>query len=189
MYRVMDREVSGGEWRRVVCSRGGKGVVLDVTQDPQLSKEVVLKMYRVMNTLNVMDHVLYEVQRQGRISFYMTSLGEEATHVGSASALEPTDWIYAQYREAGVLMYRGFTLEQFMNQCYSNERDLGKGRQMPVHYGCAALYFQTIGSTLTTQLPHAAGSAYAMKMQGNRRVVVRFLLMFVLLRCSHFFLI
>jgi hypothetical protein len=84
-------------------------------------------MYSVMNTLNVMDHVLYEVQRQGRVSFYMTAFGEEATHVGSAAGLAPSDWIFAQYREAGVLMYRGFSIAQFLNQCYSNERDLGKG--------------------------------------------------------------
>jgi TPP-dependent pyruvate/acetoin dehydrogenase alpha subunit len=64
-------------------------------------------MYKNMVTLNVMDGVLYDAQRQGRISFYMTASGEEATHVGSASVLDPEDVIYAQYREAGVLMWRG----------------------------------------------------------------------------------
>ena len=42
----------------------------------------------------------------------MTSFGEEATHVGSAAALTASDIIYAQYRESGVLLYRGFTLAQ-----------------------------------------------------------------------------
>ena len=128
----------------------------------------------MMNTLSVMDHVLYEVQRQGRVSFYMTSFGEEAMHVGSAAALDPTDWVFAQYREAGVLMWRGFTLANVMNQCYSNERDFGKGRQMPVHYGSSDHYFQTIASTLTTQLPHAAGAAYGLKLLGEsgRRIVM-----------------
>ena len=54
---------------------------------------------------------------------------------------------------AGVLMYRGFTLDQFMNQCYSNVEDGGKGKQMPVHYGSADLSFMTISSPLATQLP------------------------------------
>jgi len=53
----------------------------------------------------------------------------------------------------GVLMYRGFTLEQFINQCYGNKNDNGKGRQMPVHYGSKALNFVTISSTLATQMP------------------------------------
>ena len=73
----------------------------------QVGQELTQKMYKNMVTLNVMDGVLYDAQRQGRISFYMTASGEEATHVGSASVLDPEDVIYAQYREAGVLMWRG----------------------------------------------------------------------------------
>jgi 2-oxoisovalerate dehydrogenase E1 component alpha subunit len=50
-------------------------------------------------------------------------------------------------------MYRGFTLEQFCNQCYSNIEDVGKGRQMPIHYGSRDLSFVTISSPLATQMP------------------------------------
>ena len=57
------------------------------------------------------------------------------------------------YSFSGVLMYRGFTLDQFMNQCYGNYQDVGKGRQMPVHYGSADLRFVTISSPLATQMP------------------------------------
>lgn len=39
---------------------------------------------------------------QGRISFYMTNYGEEGTHVGSAAALDSTDLVFGQYREAGT---------------------------------------------------------------------------------------
>lgn len=39
---------------------------------------------------------------QGRISFYMTNYGEEGTHVGSAAALDDTDLVFGQYREAGM---------------------------------------------------------------------------------------
>jgi hypothetical protein len=44
----------------------------------------------------------------------MTNYGEEATHIGSAAAINNDDVVYAQYREAGVLMYRGFTLDQVL---------------------------------------------------------------------------
>jgi 2-oxoisovalerate dehydrogenase E1 component alpha subunit len=111
-----------------------------------------------------MDTILHNAQRQGRISFYMTHHGEEAIHMGSGSALQPQDYIFAQYREAGLLMWRGFTLEQFCNQCFSNDLDLGKGRQMPVHYGCRALNYQTISSPLGTQITHAVGAAYKFKL-------------------------
>lgn len=50
-------------------------------------------------------------------------------------------------------MYRDYPLELFMAQCYSNVSDLGKGRQMPVHYGCRERHFVTISSPLATQIP------------------------------------
>ena len=50
-------------------------------------------------------------------------------------------------------MYRGFPLDMFMAQCYANADDLGKGRQMPVHYGSKDLNFVTISSPLATQIP------------------------------------
>lgn len=62
-------------------------------------------MYRDMVTLSVMDKIMYESQRQGRISFYMTSTGEEALQIGSAAALTLEDQIYAQYRETGMKLH------------------------------------------------------------------------------------
>ena len=50
-------------------------------------------------------------------------------------------------------MYRGFSLDQFMNQCYGNSHDGGQGKQMPVHYGSSEHSFVTISSPLATQLP------------------------------------
>lgn len=52
-----------------------------------------------------MDDILYESQRQGRISFYMTNYGEEAAQIGSAAALDSKDLIFAQYREAGMYQH------------------------------------------------------------------------------------
>uniref|UniRef100_A0A7E4UZC8 2-oxoisovalerate dehydrogenase subunit alpha n=1 Tax=Panagrellus redivivus TaxID=6233 RepID=A0A7E4UZC8_PANRE len=148
------------------------GEFINPENDPKLPKETAVKMYKDMTKLNTMDKILYDSQRQGRISFYMTNFGEEANHVGSAAALEDTDLIYGQYREAGVLMWRNFPLEQFMHQCYGNAEDYGKGKQMPVHYGSAEHNFVTISSPLTTQMPQAVGSAYAFKRDGSGRVVV-----------------
>ncbi|KAB7506691.1 2-oxoisovalerate dehydrogenase subunit alpha, mitochondrial [Armadillidium nasatum] len=156
VYRVMNR----------------KGEIIDPANDPQLDEEKVVKMYQRMTLLNTMDRILYESQRQGRISFYMTNYGEEGTHIGSAAALHDDDYIFGQYREAGVLMWRGFPLDSFMNQCYGNEDDLGKGRQMPVHYGSQNLNFITISSPLATQMPQAVGCAYAFKRAQSGQCVV-----------------
>jgi 2-oxoisovalerate dehydrogenase E1 component alpha subunit len=54
-------------------------------------------MYRTMTLMPIVDNILYQSQRQGRISFYMQCAGEEATIVGSAAAMMPTDEIFGQY--------------------------------------------------------------------------------------------
>jgi 2-oxoisovalerate dehydrogenase E1 component alpha subunit len=137
-------------------------------EEESYTKNTLLRAHRQMIRLRKMDTILHNAQRQGRISFYMTHHGEEAIHMGSASALSPHDTIFAQYREAGLLMWRGFTLDQFCNQCFSNVLDLGKGRQMPVHYGCRALNYQTVSSPLGTQLTQAVGAAYKFKLDAMK---------------------
>jgi len=149
-----------------------QGKVTSPKHDPKLPKETALKIFSTMVKLSIVDNILYESQRQGRISFYMPSFGEEAATVASAAALDATDEIYAQYREQGALMWRGFTIEQMIDQCYSNEVDLGKGRQMPVHYGSKDIHVQTISSPLATQIPQAAGLAYALKRSGEKRICI-----------------
>ncbi len=53
-----------------------------------------------------------------------------------------------QYREPGVLLWRGFSLNEFANQCFTNNLDYGKGRQMPVHYGSSKLNYPTVSSPI-----------------------------------------
>lgn len=99
---------------------------------------------------------------------------KQGTHMGCAEALQPQDVIFGQYREAGVLLHRGFTFKEFMAQLFANDLDADKGKQMPVHYGSRRLNFQTISSPLATQLPQAAGAAYALKRQRKDAVVCVF---------------
>lgn len=148
------------------------GTVFPGAKEPELSRDTALRMYQSMTFIRVLDERMLAAQRQGRISFYMQCLGEEAATVGSAAALHDEDMIMAQYREQGALRYRGFSLEQFMNQLFSNEKDLGKGRQMPVHYGSRDIHYMTISSPLGTQIPQAAGYAYAQKLRGKSNVTI-----------------
>lgn len=62
----------------------------------QIGKEVAVKMYINMVTLQVMDTIFYEAQRQGRISFYVTQIGEEAINIASAAALNIDDLVFPQ---------------------------------------------------------------------------------------------
>jgi 2-oxoisovalerate dehydrogenase E1 component alpha subunit len=149
-----------------------EGNVIDGAEAPELSKDDALKIYNTMEYIRVLDERMVGAQRQGRISFYLASTGEEAASVASAAALSPDDMIMSQYREQGALAYRGYTTDQFMNQMFSNKADPNKGRQMPIHYGDKALNFMTISSPLGTQIPQASGYAYGQKMSGKDVVTI-----------------
>jgi 2-oxoisovalerate dehydrogenase E1 component alpha subunit len=146
--------------------------VLASEQDPQLPGEAMVRMYEQMTGLCQLDQQLYKAQRMGLISFYLMSYGEEATHFGSAAALHDKDMVYAQYREPGVLLWRGFTLERMVHQCFNNRHDLAHGRQMPVHYGSPEHSFQFISSPLATQMPQGPGYAYGLKQAGSENCVI-----------------
>lgn len=62
----------------------------------QLDEETAVRMYKTMVTLQIMDTIFYEAQRQGRLSFYLTSTGEEAISIATAAALSPDDIILPQ---------------------------------------------------------------------------------------------
>lgn len=141
-------------------------------QTPNLSKQQALKIFQSMTFTRLLDDRMVGAQRQGRISFYLASKGEEAAIVASSAALSSEDMIMSQYREQGTLVYRGYTTDQFMNQMFSNELDPNKGRQMPIHYGDKKLNFMTISSPLGTQIPQAAGYAYGQKMAGQPAITI-----------------
>eukprot|EP00667_Euglena_gracilis_P008851 EG_transcript_8975 len=150
------------------------GAVVAPEHVPQLSDEECRALLRNMLRSNTMDSVMYDAQRQGRVSFHMTQFGEEGAVTACAAALHPEDTVYGQYREAGLLLWRGFSMNDMLAQCVGSIDDRGKGRQMPVHYGSREHHFQTISSPLSTQIPQAAGAGYALRLDQKDRVVCCF---------------
>ncbi len=148
------------------------GTVHPDAEEPDITRDTAEKMLEVMQFIRILDERMVAAQRQGRISFYLASTGEEAAAVASAAALTNDDMIMSQYREQGALAWRGYKTEQFMNQMFSNEKDPNKGRQMPIHYGDKALNFMTISSPLGTQIPQASGYAYGQKMAGKKALTI-----------------
>ncbi|KAI9573554.1 branched-chain alpha-keto acid dehydrogenase E1-alpha subunit [Boletus coccyginus] len=145
----------------------GVGIPIEQAELPDITPEFARKLYENMQLLPTMDNILYNVQRQGKISFYY---GEEATIIGSAAALANDDEVLGQYREMGVLLWRGFGINAAMAQCFGNYEDKsGKGRQMPMHFGSVDHHFYTISSPLGTQIPQAAGVGFALKRDPARR--------------------
>jgi len=122
----------------------------------------------------ILDRRLQMLQRQGRLGFYMTSRGEEATIFGVAMALELADPIFLSYRELGCLLWRRVPLPLLFNQLIGNSQDLCLGRQMPVHYCYREWGIPSISSPVGTQLPHATGFGYAAKLRRTGQVAVAF---------------
>jgi 2-oxoisovalerate dehydrogenase E1 component subunit alpha len=118
----------------------------------------------------VFDRRMWQIQRQGRISFYMEALGEEAVSIAQGMALRPGDMCFPSYRNQGLFMYRGMRLVDMMCQCLSNTRDMCKGRQLPIMYHSAEANIFSISGNLATQYPHAVGWAMASAIKGEDHI-------------------
>lgn len=151
----------------------GKGEPLDKKFEI-LDKETSLKILNNMIKINAFDDYFNSAQRLNVISFYMTCKGEEAAVVSSCAALKDEDSIYPQYREAAALLYRGFSSKDMTNQLTGNHLDLGKGRQMPIHYGSKKLNYQTVSSPLATQIPQASGAGYLFRVKKEDKVCLTY---------------
>ena len=91
------------------------------------------RLFDTMMMVRIVDERMMRIQRQGKLGFYMKSLGEEATHL-SVFPLRDDDWVFPSYREQGAWFWRGYGIENFLNQLFGNCKDPTKGRQMPVHH-------------------------------------------------------
>ena len=134
--------------------------------------DVVIKALKTMIKTRLVDERMIILQRQGTITFAMSSLGEEACAVGSAAALDMGDWMYPQYREAGIMFWRGFSIENYIHHMFGDGKDLILGRQMPNHFGSRELNVVTVSSPIGTKIPHAAGCAYAMLLEKDPHVAI-----------------
>ncbi|MBT8078142.1 MAG: 3-methyl-2-oxobutanoate dehydrogenase (2-methylpropanoyl-transferring) subunit alpha [Gammaproteobacteria bacterium] len=125
---------------------------------------------RWMMLVRAFDRRMWQIQRQGRISFYMESAGEEAVSIAQAVALRPGDMCFPSYRNQGLYLYRGTKLVDMMCQCLSNTRDMCKGRQMPIMYHNRNANVFSISGNLCTQYPHAVGWAMASALKGEDHI-------------------
>jgi pyruvate dehydrogenase E1 component alpha subunit len=135
-----------------------------------LSDAELLSLYRWMVLNRALDERMITLQRQGRIGFYIGSIGEEATVFGCAAAMEERDWIFPCYREHGAALLRGMPLVTFMCDLFGNAGDAMKGRQMPCHEAWRPGRYASISSPIATEIPHAVGAAWAARLKGEDMV-------------------
>src|SRR5215470_9853517 len=138
---------------------------LDAALEPKLSPEDLKRLYRAMVLGRRLDERMLRLQRQGRIGTFAPIKGQEASQIGSAFTLRPTDWMVPSFRETAAMLLRGWPIARILllfagylegGQPAPDQRDL------PVTIPVA------------TQLPHAVGLAYAAQYKEDDAVVMAF---------------
>jgi 2-oxoisovalerate dehydrogenase E1 component alpha subunit len=138
-----------------------------------LGNEDLLSMYRTMVTARLVDEAAFRLNRQGKAPFVVPVSGHEGCQVGTAWPLRRgQDMWVPYYRDVAVVLVAGMTpYEIFLGLFAKAEDPSSGGRQMPSHWGSRRLGILSHSSPIATQVPHAAGVAYAAKYRGEDTVV------------------
>jgi pyruvate dehydrogenase E1 component alpha subunit len=126
---------------------------------------LLVHMYEKMVLLRQFDRRLVALQRSGRIGTYPPLEGQEACQVASILALRPQDWVFPTYRDSGAMLVHGVPMERIL--LYWNGHP--EGCVIP-----DGVNVFPIAVPIATQLPHAAGVAWAAKLQGRDQVALAF---------------
>jgi pyruvate dehydrogenase E1 component alpha subunit len=134
--------------------------------EPPLDDTTVLEGLRWMMLSRTYDARMTSLQRQGLTGTVSPVKGQEAAVVGSALALDPArDWIVPAYRELPALVRHGYPLERLV------ANNMGKVVAGRIPDGVLVLPNQV---ALATQLPHAVGIAWGLKLQRRDGVVMAY---------------
>ncbi len=139
-----------------------------------LDDDRVLAMYEVMLLARKLDERMWVLNRQGKVAFHISGLGQEACQVGMAFAMaRGVDWLHPYYRDLSFVLALGMTPRHLMLQVFGKAEDPSSGgRQMPSHWSYPPSRIVTSSSPVATQVPQAAGIAFAAKLRGLDEVVV-----------------
>lgn len=136
---------------------------------PALKPDELKVMFRAMLATRLFDQRSLNLQRQGRIGFFVPSSGQEASQVGAAHAMTADDWVFPSYRTHSIAILKGIPFRRLFDQMWGNATDLVKGRQMPNHFSFREMNWVSISSPIGTQISQAAGAARAMQIRGEKR--------------------
>lgn len=146
-----------------------------VGEEPELEYGDLIRIYRYLLLLRLLDERMIALQRQGRIGFYGAATGEEAAVIGSSYALQREDWIFPALRQGGAAILRGYPLVKYVAQLMGNKEDILKGHMQPCHFSSRDVNFVSWSSGVASQLPQAVGAAMASRYLGDHRVVMAYM--------------
>ena len=138
-----------------------------------LDSQDLLGMHRTMVTARLLDEAAFRQNRMGRAPFVVPVSGHEGCQIGTAWPMRRgTDIWLPYYRDLGVVLVAGMTPHEVFLGIFAKADDPSSGgRQMPAHWGSRRLGIISGSSPIATQVPHAAGIAYAVKIRQEDAVV------------------
>ncbi len=133
----------------------------------RMEEEFLLEALRWMMKSRLYDQRVIALQRQGQFGVYSPGMGQEASIIGSAMAVDPArDWMVPQYRELMATVHHGLPLEVISAQY------LGKIGPARIPEGVKVLPTQV---SIAAQLPHATGLAWGLRLRGEDAVVLAYI--------------
>lgn len=141
------------------------GEIVNADLMPDLKSEEILELYKTMLKARTIDSAALSLQRQGRLLTYAPNLGQEAAQVGSGYALKKTDWAVSAFRELGMWLIKGWTIEKIFQYWY--------GSEWGSHFG-EEIRLLPISVPISSQLSHAVGIAMAAKFRGESDAVIAY---------------
>jgi len=142
-----------------------KGDVVAPLPDFAKDPAALAAMYRAMVLTRAFDAKAVAMQRTGKLGTFASALGQEAVGVGLASAMRDEDVLVPSYREQAAQFIRGMTMAHCLLYWGGDERgsDFRDGPARRDFPNCVPI---------GTQVPHAVGIAYAMKLRKEKSAVV-----------------
>jgi TPP-dependent pyruvate/acetoin dehydrogenase alpha subunit len=140
-----------------------------------LAAEKLKQLYATMLKCRTMEERVRILFKQGKFAGnYYPAVGQEATEVGCAVDLRPSDTIAPSHRDFISNLIKGTPLKFMLAQLYARKTSPDQGRSSPAHCGYAPLNIITPASTIAAQLNIGTGVALALKMKKKDDVVVAF---------------
>jgi pyruvate dehydrogenase E1 component alpha subunit len=154
-YRVLDHE----------------GALVPGSKVPEIPDEDLLRILVTMLLVMRPDERMTQLQRQGRIGFYVPCTGEEASHF-AVVPLRQDDWVFPSWRDQGAWLWRGEGIASHVHQLFGSAADPSKGRQIPTHHASRAIHMVSVSAPPGTHIPQAVGAAQAARLQRTDQVAM-----------------